>query len=193
MRVFAIGNGKSRLSVNLHCLRQHGATVGCNALYRDFTPDFLIAADNKMIAEIVQSGYSKQYPVLTTNKLAALRDPTLKFIDKIPGWPSGPAAIFCASELVPAEIFLIGFDFSGINGKVNNVYAGTTNYATPESPEIYYGNWLSQIEKIVKKTPYITYKRVTDDNYYKLGWKYKNFHEIDFATFEKLKSSWEQK
>lgn len=193
MKVFAIGNGKSRLSVNLHCLRQHGAIVGCNALYRDFTPDFLIAADSAMINEIVEAGYHEKYPVLTTNKSASIANPRIKFIPKVAGWPAGPAAIFCASEFVPTEVYLIGFDFSGDSGKVNNVYAGTQNYVDADSVEVYYANWLNQIETIVKKTPYITYKRVTSDNYYKLGWKYKNFQEITLETFDQIQNSWDTK
>ena len=38
-RVFAIGNGESRKSIDLNELRPHGIIYGCNALYRDFQPD----------------------------------------------------------------------------------------------------------------------------------------------------------
>jgi hypothetical protein len=56
-RVFLIGNGESRKEFDLESLRPHGKIYGCNALYRDFTPDVLIAVDHGIMHEIYQSGY----------------------------------------------------------------------------------------------------------------------------------------
>ena len=42
---FIIGNGKSRENFDLEQLRPHGHIYGCNALYRNFAPDYLIAID----------------------------------------------------------------------------------------------------------------------------------------------------
>ena len=56
-RVFAIGNGESRKSINLNELRPHGIIYGCNALYRDFTPDALIAVDQLMKSEMRKTSY----------------------------------------------------------------------------------------------------------------------------------------
>ncbi len=53
--VYVIGNGKSRLKYNLEEL--DGITAGCNAIYRDFSPDILFAQDAGIIAEIMNSGY----------------------------------------------------------------------------------------------------------------------------------------
>jgi hypothetical protein len=57
--VFLIGNGESRKDFDLEQLRQHGKIYGCNALYRDFTPDVLCAVDHGISHEIYQSGYAK--------------------------------------------------------------------------------------------------------------------------------------
>jgi hypothetical protein len=57
-RVFCIGNGESRRNVNLEALRKFGKIYGCNAMYRDFTPDVLVAVDQGIIHEIYQSGYA---------------------------------------------------------------------------------------------------------------------------------------
>tara|TARA_Y100001937_G_scaffold20832_1_gene29172 strand:+ start:11513 stop:12352 length:840 start_codon:yes stop_codon:yes gene_type:complete len=57
-RVFCLGNGESRKGVNLDILKQHGKIYGCNALYRDYTPDVLVAVDQGIIHEIYQSGYA---------------------------------------------------------------------------------------------------------------------------------------
>ena len=56
-KVFCIGNGESRKDFDLNKLKPHGKIYGCNALYRDFTPDVLISVDNGIMHEIYDSGY----------------------------------------------------------------------------------------------------------------------------------------
>ena len=56
---FIIGNGLSRKKFKLEKLIGQGCIFGCNALYRDFTPDYLVAIDHKIIAEINNSDYPK--------------------------------------------------------------------------------------------------------------------------------------
>jgi hypothetical protein len=56
-RVFCIGNGESRRSIDLRQLREHGKIYGCNALYRDFKPDVLVGVDQGIMHEIYHSGY----------------------------------------------------------------------------------------------------------------------------------------
>ena len=48
---FVLGNGTSRSPINVEDLTPIGNTYGCNALYRSFAPDYLIAVDVKMILE----------------------------------------------------------------------------------------------------------------------------------------------
>jgi len=59
-RVFCIGNGESRKGFDLETLRPKGKIYGCNALYRDFTPDVLIGVDHGIMHEIYHSGYCKK-------------------------------------------------------------------------------------------------------------------------------------
>ena len=56
-KVFCIGNGESRKSFNLDLLKPHGKIYGCNALYREYTPDVLVSVDHGIMHEIYQSGY----------------------------------------------------------------------------------------------------------------------------------------
>ncbi len=56
---YIIGNGPSRSEVNLGEL--DGITFGCNALYRDYPPDYLIAGDATIIAEICREGYPAEH------------------------------------------------------------------------------------------------------------------------------------
>ena len=58
--VFVLGNGESRKSVDLNVLKTKGTVYGCNALYRDFTPDALICVDGGMMHEVYASGYASK-------------------------------------------------------------------------------------------------------------------------------------
>ena len=42
---YIIGNGPSRKGFNLNSLKATGQTYGCNALYRDFIPDYIFSVD----------------------------------------------------------------------------------------------------------------------------------------------------
>ena len=57
-RVFCLGNGESRKDVNIDALKPHGKIYGCNALYREYTPDVLVAVDQGITHEIYHSGYA---------------------------------------------------------------------------------------------------------------------------------------
>ena len=57
-RVICLGNGESRLGIDLDGLRQYATIWGCNALYRDWTPDRLVCVDIEMSHEIYRSGYA---------------------------------------------------------------------------------------------------------------------------------------
>ena len=56
-KVFLIGNGESRKDFNLDLLKPHGKIYGCNALFRQYTPDVLVSVDHGIMHEIYQSGY----------------------------------------------------------------------------------------------------------------------------------------
>ena len=58
-KVFVIGNGESRKEFDLNVLKEHGKIYGCNALYRDFSPDVLVSNDIEMIVELIESKYCK--------------------------------------------------------------------------------------------------------------------------------------
>jgi len=57
-RVFVLGNGESRKNIDLDALKTKGPVYGCNALYRDFTPDALICVDGGMMHEVYDKGYA---------------------------------------------------------------------------------------------------------------------------------------
>ena len=78
MRSFVLGNGRSRLNINPTQLRPYGKIYGCNALYREFAPDYLIAVDPKMVFEIEHTGYQNTHEVWTNNNAKYLSFNSLK-------------------------------------------------------------------------------------------------------------------
>ena len=51
---YCIGNGPSRAGFDLTRLKATGQTYGCNALYRDFMPDFIFSVDSKMTKRMIE-------------------------------------------------------------------------------------------------------------------------------------------
>ena len=64
---FVLGNGVSRQGISLPELQKHGKIYGCNALYREFTPDVLIATDTPIATHIQDLGYAKTNKFYTPN------------------------------------------------------------------------------------------------------------------------------
>lgn len=158
---FVIGNGTSRKDIKLHLLKKHGSTYGCNALYRDFAPDYLVAVDYKMIKEIYDSGYYKNHEVWVAEheSLRYVKDVNYLGTKK---WSSGPSALFLATGHFNSYIYMIGFDFIGLENdtKMNNMYADTKNYKRSVQKPIFYRNWLQQTIDVVKNNNHISFIRV---------------------------------
>jgi hypothetical protein len=165
---FVIGNGTSRASINLNLLKGYGKIYGCNALYRTFASDYLIAVDIKMVLEITKSGYQHQHQVWTNPNKAYQKITGLNYFSPSKGWSSGPTALWLASQHKPNKVFILGFDYQGLNGgkNVNNIYVDTENYKKSTDGATYYGNWLKQTSSILKDNPGIEFVRViAPDNY----------------------------
>jgi len=56
--VFVLGNGPSRKNIDVSKLE--GTVIGCNACYRDFTPDVICATDAGIMSDIIESGFDGQ-------------------------------------------------------------------------------------------------------------------------------------
>lgn len=173
---FVLGNGKSRVGINLDSLRTHGKTYGCNALYRDFAPDVLIAVDAGITNEIEQNGYPLQHEFYTRkpNSKCGSRKITRNY-----GWSSGPIALSYAVADGASTIYLLGFDLGG-SGSFNNVYSGTSNYKSPGSSATYAGNWIHQLKTVFKQAPKIQFIRVGTPNQ---NFKSANYSEISTTDF----------
>lgn len=190
---FVLGNGTSRTSIDHTNLKKYGTVYGCNALYREFTPDYLVAVDPKMINEIHSKGYQHRGEVWTNpNKL--FKDyKGFNYFEKSRGWSSGPTAMHLASTHNHKAIYILGFDYIGLReGRfLNNVYADTYNYRSSKDKATYHGNWLRQTATVAKENPEISYFRVIQsDNF--VPEELNNFANLKHITIEDFKKIFPQ-
>ena len=112
--VFIVGNGTSRKGFDLSRLRGKGTIIGCNYLYRDFSPDILMMVNPDVILKTTE--YCKENICITNNRLGK----------HIPIWKaqgannSGGLAINLVSLLIqPEYCYMLGMD-----GTADNMYYG---------------------------------------------------------------------
>lgn len=183
---FVLGNGTSRLKLNLPELKGRGTIIGCNALYREFEPDYLVAVDTKMVNEIIAAGYHKDNQVWTNPNKGINSKKNINFFSPHRGWSSGPTALWFACNLGHKEVYFFGFDYQGNNGKFNNVYADTFNYKKSSDSATYFGNWLNQTERTIKENRGISFYRIAEAGSFvpdKLGSGLPNLRHITFEEF----------
>ena len=159
---YIIGNGPSRKHFDLSTLNATGQTYGCNALYRDFTPNFIFSVDANISREISKSEMWKDC-VCYAPSLEVNRNKGLNLIPNNPGYISGNQAIWTATVHGHKQIYLIGFDFREYGkNQLNNIYQDSENYGERHSDQIF-DVWLTQLRHIIKKRPYCNFTIVHDN------------------------------
>ena len=180
-----LGNGTSRRGLDLEKLKTLGKVYGCNALYRDFSPDVLIATDEGISQEIQNSGYARTHEFYTRKPLpgSGAQKITLNY-----GYSSGPVALSYASAISNIKtIYILGFDYAGVDKKFNNMYADSPHYKRSADPETYYGNWIDQTLTIVRQHPKVQYIRVIPENAL-IPDKFKNQANLDHMDLAKFQT-----
>ena len=187
---FVCGNGTSRESIELEYLRTFGKIYACNAVYRTFSPDYLVAVDTKMILEINKAGYQHRGEVWTNPNKAYQRMTNFNYFNPSKGWSSGPTALWLASQHKNDVVYILGFDYKGLEeGKVlNNLFADTPNYKRSTDPATFFGNWSRQTAQVIKENPKKRYIRVMQQNGYvpKDLAGFKNLAHITVEDFKKI-------
>ena len=156
---FIIGNGLSRKDFNLNRLVGQGCTFGCNALYRDFTPDYLVAIDDKIIEEITQSDYPMNRFIVPPN------EEQYEPAEHNPNRPRSNAGMNACFEAIKKDfktLFLFGFDFILEDQiSVKNIYDGSNCYG-PETRANYNdnSNRAKYFDYMAKKNPDVNFKFV---------------------------------
>jgi hypothetical protein len=140
-----------------------------------------------MVNEIISAGYHKTHQVWTNPNKGVLAKHNINFFSPHKGWSSGPTALWFACTQGHQEVFILGFDYQGTDGKFNNIYADTFNYKKSTDSATYFGNWLSQTEKVIKEFKNVKFFRVIESNGFipdKLGPSLNNLNHISIKEFE---------
>ena len=127
---FIIGNGESRIGFDLYSLPQD--TYGCNALYRDYEPDYLIVVDQMMYKEILQNQYDQKNIDYTNRNNIKKHGGSTNLIPNNPHKGAGTTAMHIAIHDGHTRLFCIGFDCAE-DGPNINVYKDTPCYDKAKS------------------------------------------------------------
>lgn len=181
---FVLGNGISRQQIPLAVLQSLGKIYGCNALYREFTPDVLVSTDRPIANHIQNSGYAKSNRFYTRRPIPNLGANTVP--SEYYGYSSGPIAVSIAAKDQHKTVYLLGFDLGPTtDNQFNNVYAGTEFYKAQGANPTFTGNWIKQVTRVLQdhsQTKFIrlcgpTTARITELE------AIKNLQHLDIATF----------
>ena len=147
----AIGNGESRRDFDLSYISRHSGgllavnklqSYGCNALYRDFHPDFLIVNGDAVTAEIGNSRYVDDH-IVYANADKVLQFPgRLYLIPQNLYYDAGALAVYMACFDGHKRVFMIGYDSYVEESPVNNIYKDTAGY--PTSDQTQNGAWFTK-------------------------------------------------
>lgn len=181
---FVVGNGISRRHVSLPHLKTHGTVYACNAVYREFEPDVLVATDRPISTAIQESGYALRKTFYTRRPLENLGAQPLP--KPYFGYSSGPNALGLACSAGHTRIYLLGFDMGPAQDqRFNNMYAGTEFYKSTDSAPTYTGNWVRQMSQVFSDFPQVEFIRITGPTTAEIPEfaSHKNLRSLDLANF----------
>lgn len=188
-----IGNGKSRLVFDLHQLQNLFTTYGCNALYRDFMPDYLISHDMGIADEIVENRahyktvFYTQHGTKMDNRHSNGEPINFVVQDKYMG-DSGTGALRLACKNNHKNIYMIGFDYVNENKYIDNVYAGTRHYQPGpinNGGKFMLTQWESRLRYLCQTYKDINIIRIKGVDYIPLC-KESNFTNITIEEFKEI-------
>jgi len=185
---FIIGNGESRRNFDLNKIKGVAPIFGCNALYRNFSPDWLVAVDGGVIDEINSSNFPKEFTLFPRSK-AEEYEPAEMHPDRnrYPRNNSGMYAMQRAIEKDHNVLLCLGFDFL-INDSYlscTNLFAGTKNYGaeTHANFEDNAGR-IRYLEWFASKNKDVVFIFVLEDLFPKVPVGAKNIFTIPYRTLK---------
>lgn len=181
---FIIGNGESRRSFDLNLIKGVAPIFGCNALYREFTPDYLVAVDDSMIDEIYQSKFPRE------NFYPALGDDQWEPSDCNRARPRNNAGMYAMQKAVDLKfdtLICLGFDFliNHPDHSVSNLYDGTKNYGMETRARVEdNAGRLNYLKWFANQYPDINIIFVLDDLFPLIPIGCKNIFTINYRTLK---------
>lgn len=181
---FVLGNGVSRQGIDPAILRPYGQIYGCNALYREFVPDVLVATDRPIATKIASEGYALANRFYTRRPESGTG--ALALPPQYRGYSSGPNAVGLAALHGARRIFMLGFDMGPTQQNLfNNMYADTEFYRTSQHPATFSGNWCRQLVQIAQDFPATEFVRITGPSTAAIADfdRVKNLQHVDLVTW----------
>jgi hypothetical protein len=159
-RCVIIGNGPSRHLVPLDQIAW--PTFGCNQIYQDYQPDYLLAQDREVIHQMQKDHVTEpvyvaqhQYRKYSTSTFTQLHDMReIKFPHvRMNSWLTGEQAMVLAAQLGFTRMDLVGFD-----GGPESIYREPQRQAQPHRER--YQRTLQTIKE------YFPHIKITVDQYF---------------------------
>ncbi|MCP4604495.1 MAG: hypothetical protein GY847_28895 [Proteobacteria bacterium] len=159
---YAIGNGLSRAGFDLTRLNGKGLTVGCNYIYRDYTPDYVVSLDSVICAYIRNCLPDRKWKWLTReytmgSYYLTVDGKTVCRLSDVNGGAYNNSGILACAYLAQMRqvetLYMIGFDFlRRVPGSgTNNIYEGNTGQS-----KSFMSNW----QRLVNLCPDTDFVRV---------------------------------
>jgi len=163
----AIGNGESRKDFNLNFIKYHQGGIlganklqsyGCNALYRDFAPDFLMVS-REIAGEVAATNYCDNHIVYAHADVLLEYPGKFYLIPQNIQFDMGAVAAYMACFDGHKKVFLVGYDQYHWDGPVNNIYTGTPGY--PVEDESNNGEFFARsLADVIATYPSVDFIRV---------------------------------
>jgi hypothetical protein len=191
-----IGNGPSRLNFDLAAIGRQMTTYGCNALYRDFMPDYLVSMDYNMVKEILDKKvhYQTSFHTQHENRIDKLQEegePIHFFWGFSETNDSGNSALRLALQHDNISVYLIGFDYNDGGSNLPNVYAGTNHYPRSHifpAASMQTSKWKQRLNKILREHKDKQIIRVNGNNK-SFDMPYENYSELTTEQFKEIYES----
>ena len=194
-QAIAIGNGESRSGFDLKYIANHQGGVlavdklqsyGCNALYRDFTPDFLVATGTDIIAELANSTYVNDNIVYTNAQHIVEYPGKFYLTPQNPAFDAGAIAAYLACFDGHTKVFLLGYDSDHDHGPVNNIYKDTAGYAPSTQQQDNGKFWAKTLSMVINTYSDVDFIKVMPTKDYWMHEdlaKLPNLRQVDFRGF----------
>ena len=189
-----IGNGDSRQKFRLSLLTNHKGglfaslkcqTYGCNALYRDMSPDFLICNTEVMMEEIIETDYCDNNIVYSSASLMVKYPGKFHLVPQNYIMNAGAVATYLAAYHGHKDIYLIGFDNQQAEGYNSNIYAGTNAYKE-RNEHVNGSKWEANMTRLFKAYYQVNFHFVHPNADYVCpeSWRWcSNLHLKDYRDF----------
>ena len=193
-----IGNGLSRKNFDLKLLHGQkggeggvspiGQTYGCNWLFIDFTPTFLICNNKFLCAEIAASKYCEDNIVYSNQRQITKHPGHFHLYPHFKPNNAGTLAAWLACADGNKEVYLLGFDFYE-TGAENIYYKQRSCYNFVAEAEDCNAKWIKQLVNLINLYDDVSFYRVVEHKKTnmpnKLLWL-DNFKQITYTEYVNL-------